>query len=150
MRVFNTPIGRGPCSVLPLARAVSLRQLYLCGEKRSLENLLDLDRLGTLVNLRRLALDRVGEIATLEWIRTLVQLESFAWGGGRLLDGDVSPLFDLPKLIFLDVTARGIACSSPEYQELKRCVMARDQESRTASAGGPSSGDFEEFGAINW
>jgi hypothetical protein len=54
-----------------------------------------------------------------------VRLETFALGGARLVDGDVSPLFGLPKLVYLDLTARGITRASPEYQELKRRIGAR-------------------------
>lgn len=139
MRVLNTPIGSGPCSISPLSNARTLRQLHLCGEKRSLENLIDIDRLGSLINLQQLALDHLGDVPTLAWIRNLVQLESFALGGGRLVDGDVSALFDLPSLIYVDITARGIKRTAPEYQELKRRVSARGEKARGAHTGGARS-----------
>lgn len=53
----------------------------------------------SLVGLRFLGISEAGDIASLAPVRSLAQLETFyAWGSTRILDGDLSPLAQLPQL----------------------------------------------------
>ncbi|MBC7672046.1 MAG: hypothetical protein H7247_06445 [Polaromonas sp.] len=133
IRVFNTPIGNGSCSVAPLAGLPKLWQLYLCGRPKSLANLTDLERLGDITRLRALALDRVGDVPTLEWTRALQKLEHFALTGANLVDRDLSPLFELPALLHLSLGLRGLREGTPlgkTAEKLLDIVYARELADR--------------------
>jgi internalin A len=58
-----------------------------------------IDDVGPLVGLRFLGISESGDIASLAPVASLAQLEAFyAWGSTRIVDGDLSPLAQLPRL----------------------------------------------------
>ena len=58
-----------------------------------------IDEVERLIGLRFLGVSECGAIASLSPVRGLTQLETFyAWGSTRILDGDLSPLTQLPRL----------------------------------------------------
>jgi internalin A len=76
-------------------RAQSLRELAF--QDCSFVN--DLNDIAGLVNLRVLGVSNCGDIKSLAPIASLHQLEVlYAWGSTRVVDGDLSPLTQLPQL----------------------------------------------------
>ncbi len=128
MRVFNTPIGSGPCSVAPLGRLPRLWQLYLCGRPKSLANLTEWERLGDSSSLRVLKLDKIGDVPTLACMRNLQTVEDFAVLGANLVDRDLSPLLDLPALSQIRLDLKGMREGTPfgkQADELLTLVYSR-------------------------
>jgi hypothetical protein len=76
-------------------RAQSLREL----EFQDCPFITDLNDIGGLINLRFLGVSNCGDIESLAPVGSLRQLEVFyGWGSTRIVDGDLSPLTQLPHL----------------------------------------------------
>lgn len=99
----------------PLVRLRSLRlgDLRKLETLRGIENLIQLqkleintcrkirsvDEIASLINLRELYLDNIGDIQSLKPLASLHQLRSLTFAEAtNILDGDLSPLFALPRL----------------------------------------------------
>jgi hypothetical protein len=98
-------------------RALTILQIFLARQLREIDEVADLgpaprelefedcpgieaiDAVQSLINLRFLGVSECGEIASLAPVRSLRALETlYAWGSTRIVDDDLSPLGDLPRL----------------------------------------------------
>ena len=94
-------------------RAQSLRELEFGG----CSFLTDLDDIAGLINLRFLGVSNCGDIESLAPIGSLHQLEVlYAWGSTRVVDGDLSPLTQLPQL--REIRMRDRANYTPHESDL--------------------------------
>jgi hypothetical protein len=80
-----------------------------------------IDVVGSLVHLRFLGVSECGDIASLSPVRSLSELETFyAWGSTRILDGDLSLLAQLPRL--LEIRMRNRRGYRPAVADLSASV----------------------------
>lgn len=81
-----------------------------------------IDVVESLVGLRFLGISESGDIASLTPIGSLAQLQTFyAWGSTRILDGDLSPLAQLPRL--KEIRMRNRRGYMPPVSELAAAVF---------------------------
>jgi hypothetical protein len=93
--------------------APSLRRLEL----QDCPAISTLDDVGSLVNLRFLGISECGDIDSLAPVTSLEHLETFyAWGSTRVIDGDLSPLAQLPRL--KEVRMRNRRAYSPRVADV--------------------------------
>jgi hypothetical protein len=84
----------------------------------------DLDDVESLVNLHFLGFSDCGDIESLAPVAALQRLETlYAWGSTRVLDGDLSPLAHLPRLV--DVRMRERREYRPHVSEIQTGLGAR-------------------------
>jgi hypothetical protein len=87
--------------VADLTRSLQRLQLQSC------PGIAVIDDIASLVNLRFFGFSECGDLASLAPMIALAQLEVFyAWGSTRVLDGDLTPLVQLPRLREIRMRAR--------------------------------------------
>jgi hypothetical protein len=96
LAVVEIGLARRLCDISDVTGlAASLRELKL----ESCPAIDALDDVETLVHLRLLGVSDCGDVESFAPLSGLVQLEElYAWGSTRIIDGDLSPLAQLPRL----------------------------------------------------
>lgn len=114
-------------SLTPIGRLAGLRVLLLRGARTELRALTAVDSLGALAALETLVLGRLSPIPTLAFVRNLRALRDVRIERTTVVDGDLSPLLDLPLLerVTVDPPRRGYSHTS---EELRAALSARRPE----------------------
>lgn len=103
MRLLGVYLAKNLIDIEDLAQQPGIEDLAL----EACRNVAQLDALAGCVGLRRLNLSECGEIASLRPIRPLLNLEQVSlFGTTKIVDDDLSPLANLPRLQRLRMRSR--------------------------------------------
>jgi hypothetical protein len=108
------------CSIAPLVKLPRLRTLRLL---KDVSRITDLERIGEMTSLSELRLVGAGTLASLRFLRGLVNLEELGLSRTQVRDGDLSVLLELPLLRKADLQPH-----KPHYTPTPEQVNARLRE----------------------
>jgi Leucine-rich repeat (LRR) protein len=130
LHLSDLTISSAEASIESLETLQHLRSLELIGGTKKLHNLTHLERLGALHELELVHVHRGPPVVpSIEWVRALQQLRVFRLQGTRILDGDLPPLLDLPRLE--DVTIDPV---SKKYSHINESFNAAMQAAKAERA----------------
>ena len=97
--INSTDMVGTPCSIAPFTRMPRLKHVVLrAGPKKGFKCLRDVDRLAEISLLEYLMLDRGPDLPNVQFLRALTNLTTLRLIRTNILDGDLSPVLDLPRL----------------------------------------------------
>jgi hypothetical protein len=147
--INSTDMVGTPCSIVPLTRMPGLKHFGLrAGPKKGFKCLRDVERLAELPSLEYLMLDRGPDLPNVQFLRALTNLTTLRLTRTNILDGDLSPVLELPHLakLQLDPHRKHYSHAFPELITAWNAIHRPTAELRLKRTGPGAERAMEEAG----